>query len=181
VAAGDVGEDGAGAVRELDAVEARREVEQAARGGGLLAGVEAGGAEVRAAVEDGDGGGPVADRHDVGVGGVHGEGEADVQRRRRAEVEGGQADGDELEPRVPRPAQHQRRGGGRRRRAGQRRAPAPPPARRRRRRAAHDEGGRWLLVGKPGGGGGLLLLCVCVGGFGDGDLIRPHLTVDVDS
>jgi hypothetical protein len=24
-------------------------------------------------------------------------------------------------------------------------------------------------------------LCVCVGGFGDGDLIRPHLTVDVDS
>lgn len=70
-------------------------MEQAAGGGELLAGVEAGGAEVRAAVEDGDGGGPVAHGHDVGVGGVHGEGEPDVQRRRRAEVEGGQADGDD--------------------------------------------------------------------------------------
>jgi hypothetical protein len=92
VAARDIEEEGAGALHELDAVEARREVEQAAGGGGLLAGVEAGGAEVRATVEDGDGRGPVAHGHDVGVGGVHGEGEPDVQRRRRAEVEGGQAD-----------------------------------------------------------------------------------------
>jgi hypothetical protein len=57
---------------------ARREVEQAAGGGELLAGVEAGGAEVCAAVEDGDGGGPIAHGHDVGVGGVHNEGEPDV-------------------------------------------------------------------------------------------------------
>lgn len=98
VAARDVGEDGARAVRELDAVEARREVEQAAGGGGLPAGVEVRRAEVRAAVGDGDGGGPVAHGHHVGVGGVHGEGEPDVQRGRRPEVEGGQADGDELEP-----------------------------------------------------------------------------------
>lgn len=180
VAARDVGEDSAGAVRELDAVKARREVEQAAWGGGLLAGVEAGGAEVRAAVEDGDGGGPVAHRHDVGVGGVHGEGEADVQRRRRAEVEGGQADGDELEPRVPGTAQHQRRGGGRRRRARERRAPAPPPVRRRGRRAAHGVSNAREVAGGPcweawsGGGGGLLLLCVGEG-FGDGDLIHTWL------
>lgn len=106
VAARDVGEDGAGAVRELDAVEARREVEQAAGGGGLAAGVEAGRAEERAAVVDGDGGGPVAHGHHVGVGGVHGEGEPDVQRRRRPEVERRQADGDELEPGVTRPAQN---------------------------------------------------------------------------
>lgn len=139
VAARDVGEDGARAVGELDAVEARREVEQAAGGGRLAAGVEARRAEVRAAVEDGHGGGPVPHGHHVGVGGVHRQGEPDVQRRRRTEVEGRQADGDELEPGVTRPAKHQRRRGRRRRRAGERRAPAPPPPRRRRwgRRAAH--------------------------------------------
>ena len=110
VAARGVGEDGAGVVRQLDGGEAGWEVEQAAGGGRLRAGVEVGGAEVGAAVEDGDGGGAVADGDDVGVGGVDGEGEADVQRRRRPEVEGGEADGDELERRVTRSAQqHGRR------------------------------------------------------------------------
>lgn len=116
VPARDVGEDGSRMVRETHGVEPGREVEQAARGGRLPAGVELRGAEALAAVEDGDSGGAVAHGDDVGVGGVDGEGEADVQRRRRPEVEGGQADGDELEARVPRAArQHARR---RRRRCG---------------------------------------------------------------
>ncbi|KAI5013546.1 hypothetical protein ZWY2020_037059 [Hordeum vulgare] len=65
-------EDSAGVVGELHGVEPGREVEQAARRGGLLAGVEARGAEA-CPVEDGDVGGAVAHRHHVGVGGVDGE------------------------------------------------------------------------------------------------------------
>lgn len=132
-----VGEDGAGVVRELHGVEPGREVEQAARCGGLLAGVEARGAQERAPVEDGDVGGAVAHGHHVGVGGVDGEGEADVQRRWRPEVEGGQVHGDELEARVPRPADQHARRGRRGDGAGEGGAPAPLPGGRPRRRGPH--------------------------------------------
>jgi hypothetical protein len=44
--------------------------------------VEARCADLHHAVEDGDGGGAVPHEHHVGVSGVDGKGEADVQRRR---------------------------------------------------------------------------------------------------
>jgi hypothetical protein len=62
----------------------------------MPAGVEACCADLRLAVEDGDGGGVVPHGHHAGVGGVDGKGEADVQRRRGPKMEGRLGDGDEI-------------------------------------------------------------------------------------
>lgn len=91
-----VGQDTGSVVGELDPVEAGREVEEAAGAGGLRAGVDLSGAEEGAVVEDGHGGGGVLDGDDVGVGDVDGEDELHVEGG-DVELEGGEADGDEVE------------------------------------------------------------------------------------
>ena len=68
-----------GVVSELHAVEPSREAEQLARLRTLGAGLDLGGAQQGAVVEDGHGGGGVVDGHDVGVGDVDGEDELDVE------------------------------------------------------------------------------------------------------
>ncbi|WOK94642.1 hypothetical protein Cni_G03347 [Canna indica] len=77
--AGSVGEEAWDVLSELEAIEAGREVEELAGVGGLTAGVEGGGAEVGAGVEDGDGSRSVVDGDQVGICDMDGEGDFDVE------------------------------------------------------------------------------------------------------
>lgn len=99
---GDVGQEPPGVVRQqLHPVEPGRHPHELARARPLGAGGELGCAEESAVVEDGNGGGAVGDGGGVGVGDVNGEGELGVQEG-EVEGEGGEADGYQLEARVPR-------------------------------------------------------------------------------
>lgn len=74
----DVGKELSSVVGQLEPVEPSRDVEQLAGAGRLGSGLDGSGAEERALVEDGHGGGGVLDGSDVGIDDVYGQDELGV-------------------------------------------------------------------------------------------------------